>query len=115
MQVVQHIVYALAAAELAKKAGTGVVVDSVSFLHFFEEKAGDRIYTLAGADIADFPDKVRKVVVEVLKNNRYTVLEELNCNIAPDKAEKLKKTEDDACKYCTYKDICREEKYMGVE
>ena len=114
-QVVQHIVYALAAAELAKKAGTGVVVDSVSFLHFFEEKAGDRIYTLTGADIADFPDKVRKVVVEVLKNNRYTVLEELNCNIAPDKAEKLKKTEDDACKYCTYKDICREEKYMGVE
>ena len=54
-------------------------------------------------------------MVEVLKNNRYTVLEELNCNIAPDKAEKLKKTEDDACKYCTYKDICREEKYMGVE
>jgi len=111
---VQHVVYALAAAELARQAGTSVIVDSVSFLHFFEEKAVDRVYTLTGADIADFPEKVRKVVVEVLKNNRYTVLEGLDCNKAPDKTEKLKKTED-ACKYCTYKDICREEKYMGVE
>ena len=118
----QHVVYALAAkhmgARLYEKWNlpevSKVVVKEVSFLHFFEEGLENQVYTLDGPSIEQFSDKVQKVFVEVLGKQHYTVLEKLDCNknSTNSKDKALRKTEA-ACKYCTYKDICREEKFMG--
>ena len=57
------------------------------FLHFFEEDENKQEIQLSGSMIEKFPADVEAFVVQVLKGKAYVANEE-------------------ACKYCTYADIC---------
>lgn len=108
---IQHIVYANAVKKLAMADGVAeenIKIDSVQYIHFFEDDKNNQVLEYSGEVLEDFPEKVRKVFVEVLREKHYRKLENCDCNNKKDKM--LKETN---CNYCTYKDICREE--VGVE
>ena len=90
---IQHVVYKLAV-EAMKKDLAPLVVDQVSFLHFFEEDENNQEITLKEADIADFPTDVHAFVLQVLKERKYE-----KCSVSDAK---------DFCKYCTYRNMCME-------
>ncbi len=97
---VQHVVYKLALE--AMHENESILVDQVTFIHFFEDKMEDQELTLLGASIQDFPQEVHEVVVHVIQNAEYQ--KRITGEGQKDKRNK-------ACDYCTYKDICKE--YIG--
>lgn len=105
---VQHIVYAKAILELAKREGINARVDYVQFLHIFDKE--ERVLNYGIGNIEEFPDVVREVFVEVLLKGHYRSLEECECNKGAKRGKLLKKSD---CSYCTYVDICK--KYIGDE
>lgn len=96
-QNVQHIVYKLALEQLEGD----IKVDEVRFLHFFEEDAQNQEIICNETMIENFPEVVQGFVVDVLQEGAYDMESIFNGK------------EDDPCKYCTYKDMCK--KHIGDE
>ena len=105
---VQHVVYAKAIRDMAKKEGIQAKIDCVQFHHIFDKE--EPILNYEGEDIDEFPDVVREVLLEVLLKGHYRRLEKCDCNKGI-KGKKLLKSSD--CTYCSYKDICKDD--MGDE